>query len=831
MLARARCGGVVLAGLAAFASLVPGRCQKTVLLFSEHAYGPASSVRYLSPETDVGSFAVLASSLLAAVHCESGNNSIVDDICPGGSEQRVSFLNTNGVEDASVAVSTLLDQRSLDFVVSSPLSSIAVPLAIVGAARGVGQIAYWSTSPELDKHDRYRLFSRTIPSDAGTAQVAASLMQYYGLSDVGMIYSDDTYGNGFRDEMLLACSSRGVRLHALGVSSSVEDAAHNLMDVQRLNVVFLVLTLDSLAALVAGLVEHPHRHGAGKLLVFSDGISLSDLESVAALSPRHRAALEDQQFLVAEGGDERDPRFQRFRAAFAGVAGETLARINSFLPGGARYVQASGGMRLSMAPLSARWFASAARELRLVAPFAYDAVALACRALCKSANGTAAALGVTQGLFAFDGASGRVQVDNVTSSRRPETVHFAARRVQFAADGAASLVPMFSFSPGGWGRSPADGDGDGDGDGVGHAEVRFPGGVASMPTVTDVPVEDKNLIGPHIKALMFALSSVVLVTCGAFGAWIAATKRRNALLLKSQPHFMLLCLFGISVSVLSVYPLSVEDADGSNAAAATVCCNAAWALWSVGTTISSGALLGKLWRVLKVFNNPNLRAVAVTNAGLYRGIVALLVVNMALLAAWFASAPYVYQRTVLRRDPYGNALESFGACEGSPNTAAFTAAVLVYDLGLVGTAASIAYRVRNVDADFQESGFLFIALLMTLQLCMVAVPVLVVLDGTSTNAFFLVLCTLVCLNGLALALLLMLPKLMARAQPAPQRRWGAARLVEAARSSQLSGAGSSTQHDDAACAGAEAAKRTVDDDLLDDDAAEANAAPTSLRCA
>jgi hypothetical protein len=112
---------------------------------------------------------------------------------------------------------------------------------------------------------------------------------------------------------------------------------------------------------------------------------------------------------------------------------------------------------------------------------------------------------------------------------------------------------------------------------------------------------------------------------------------------------------------------------------------------------------------------------------------------------------------------------------------------------------------------------------------MVAVPVLVVLDGTSTNAFFLVLSALVCLNGLAL--LLMLPKLMARAQPAPQRRWGAVRLVEAAHSSQLSRAGSSTQHDDAACAGGEAAKRTVDDDLLADAAAEANAAPTGLRCA
>mmetsp|Transcript_26757 Transcript_26757/g.39890 ORF Transcript_26757/g.39890 Transcript_26757/m.39890 type:complete len:143 (-) Transcript_26757:1465-1893(-) len=58
-------------------------------------------------------------------------------------------------------------------------SAVSVPLAILTGVLGIPQFSPLSTSTELDDKVQYPLFSRLIPSDAGTASLSLSILRQF----------------------------------------------------------------------------------------------------------------------------------------------------------------------------------------------------------------------------------------------------------------------------------------------------------------------------------------------------------------------------------------------------------------------------------------------------------------------------------------------------------------------------------------------------------------------------------------------------------------------------------------------------------------------------
>ncbi|XP_068129503.1 extracellular calcium-sensing receptor-like [Hyperolius riggenbachi] len=87
-------------------------------------------------------------------------------------------------------------------LLDSPLSAILGPSIstqsmtiahILGLSR-LPQISWWSTSPLLSNRKRFPSFFRTVPSDTFQSSAIAQLVMYFGWSWIGLVASDDDYG-------------------------------------------------------------------------------------------------------------------------------------------------------------------------------------------------------------------------------------------------------------------------------------------------------------------------------------------------------------------------------------------------------------------------------------------------------------------------------------------------------------------------------------------------------------------------------------------------------------------------------------------------------------
>eukprot|EP00957_Ditylum_brightwellii_P045516 3450600-Ditylum_brightwellii.AAC.1 len=88
-------------------------------------------------------------------------------------------------------------------------SAVSIPLAVLTGTRDIPQFSPLSTSTELDDTVQYRLFSRVIPSDAGTARAAVAYFRNrLDASFLGVLYVNDSYGSAFHQAIQEAAVDR-----------------------------------------------------------------------------------------------------------------------------------------------------------------------------------------------------------------------------------------------------------------------------------------------------------------------------------------------------------------------------------------------------------------------------------------------------------------------------------------------------------------------------------------------------------------------------------------------------------------------------------------------
>ncbi|KAL7580582.1 hypothetical protein ACA910_003703 [Epithemia clementina (nom. ined.)] len=251
--------------------------------------------------------------------------------------------------------------------------------------------------------------------------------------------------------------------------------------------------------------------------------------------------------------------------------------------------------------------------------------------------------------------------------------------------------------------------------------------------------ERLNQLGT-IRNFGFAASAIVIVTSLLLIAWVV-WHRKTRVVRTLQPLFLVTITFGVLVMGSALIPLSLDDEIVSVDACGGACMAFPWLL-SMGFTVAMSALFSKLWRINKLFHNPVLRRVTVTEKDVMAPFAFLFIVNFAALLVWTLVDPLQWQREVIHGDSGGGgpSNESVGACRATngPVSTAMIVVVGVVNVSAFAVACYQAFRARNVSDEFSESKSLGVALCSWVQLFMIGVPVLFLIESNNPSARYFI---------------------------------------------------------------------------------------------
>jgi hypothetical protein len=132
------------------------------------------------------------------------------------------------------------------------------------------------------------------------------------------------------------------------------------------------------------------------------------------------------------------------------------------------------------------------------------------------------------------------------------------------------------------------------------------------------------------------------------------------------------------------------------------CVRQVW-FYFIGNALIFGAMIAKLWRVTRLLVNPELRDIRVPLPVFLRYVGALVLVHVALLAAWTVMARPYYRFELYDREADGIQIW-YGSCELLPPGALpFAVSLLVIELVLIQFGIYLCSRSRNVNPRYSEA--------------------------------------------------------------------------------------------------------------------------------
>jgi len=239
---------------------------------------------------------------------------------------------------------------------------------------------------------------------------------------------------------------------------------------------------------------------------------------------------------------------------------------------------------------------------------------------------------------------------------------------------------------------------------------------------------DQNFISPGLQALGLALMSMVWFAGIANLLWIYM-HRKHRILAASQPFFLYTMTVGCIIMASTIFTMSFDESDGwSQSSLSTACAVTPWPL-TLGQIVIYGSLFAKLWRVQQVMQFARrkimLKQVAWPSAGL---IVAALVV----LTVWTAAYPMVWEREEVNEDTG----DSMGKCTGE-HSGAFIGVLLVLMLIPTLLTGFMAWKTKDVSDEFSEAKWIWILIVIQLEVLIVAVPTVVILGDVSSDGRYI----------------------------------------------------------------------------------------------
>eukprot|EP00455_Lapot_gusevi_P041174 TRINITY_DN4746_c0_g1_i3.p1 TRINITY_DN4746_c0_g1~~TRINITY_DN4746_c0_g1_i3.p1 ORF type:complete len:702 (-),score=115.84 TRINITY_DN4746_c0_g1_i3:115-2109(-) len=274
--------------------------------------------------------------------------------------------------------------------------------------------------------------------------------------------------------------------------------------------------------------------------------------------------------------------------------------------------------------------------------------------------------------------------------------------------------------------------------------VTFSNGLTQPPF--DRPQRKLITLAPEDQNGIFAIFAVLCVVNLVFHI-VVLCFREHKVIRASSPLFCHLMLLGSTCAYVAIMLKSADLQTNTKAL-----CQLVPLFLGLAFSLIIGSLLMKTWRIAKIFNNPDLRIVAIENRNLVGVILVFLLVEGICHIIWYAvDAPKVS----LRVDPLDKYAD-FYACQMQYSMAWWLLLLLPKIVALI-YGCLLAYQVRNVNADFNEAKFIAMTIYNTMILGLLVVGLLVLLDDQLRNQY-LTFCVGVALVSFNNNLILFLPK-------------------------------------------------------------------------
>lgn len=290
----------------------------------------------------------------------------------------------------------------------------------------------------------------------------------------------------------------------------------------------------------------------------------------------------------------------------------------------------------------------------------------------------------------------------------------------------------------------------------------YPGCAATeiaFETVLNIsPEPELNQLG-SIRVVGWVLAPLVTLTALFFIGWVL-WNRKLRIVKTLQPMFLVMIAVGALIMGLTIIPLSLDDEIVSERGCSIACMSMFWLL-SMGFTIAMSALFSKLWRINKLFHNPGLRRMKVTEKDVMKPFIVLFSLNSIALVIWTVLDPLEWVRVEVDGEPWN----TFGACRSSPEgngtvTIIMLSLVIAVNILALIVAGYQAYQARNISDEFSESKTMGVALFSWFQLMIVGFPVLYLIDEDNPSARYFLNTLLVFAVSMSMLLLIFVPILL-----------------------------------------------------------------------
>ncbi|KAG7337152.1 7 transmembrane sweet-taste receptor of 3 GCPR [Nitzschia inconspicua] len=688
-------------------------------------------------------------------------------------------------------------------------SSISAPTATLTSFQGYPQISGMSTSSDLNDRLSFPLFGRTIPSDAGTAQVVAMHYASLGISHLAVLATNDSFGNAYASELRKAVSNLGFHLTIQQIpmekdGSNIVQAITSLKQLQY-RYIFVAHFGGSNMVQNDNLMLEAHRQNLieDHVWMFSDGIASSlaskDLERNSPLHLAYRGvgSIEASGGLSSQNNDKYDAFAEQMIQLKQDFLQDDAHPLRALVP---HYNDPDFESTLSFLQrnnntttngddddtennndnhIDASSFLNPLSDGRV--PLVYEATILLGMAACQAAttvtdptDSTTSFLHLDGEQFfdtlvnkiSFQGMSGLVTLDPSTGSRIANSTLFRLINMveqdvvnEIDADNADNdvlhLLPVNSklFTDGQW-------------------KILEPyiynDATTQQPLDIPPPELEPNHIYPYIRgvAFVFCILAVGLAIYFIFWTWY---KRNSRIVRASQPIFLFLVCLGNILLALTIVPMTFDDGNASSHGLVIACTSAVWLL-AIGVGTIFSALFAKAHRINALMKSASrCRKITVSARDTLKPIVALLFLNILILSLMTGLDPIEFIINVVSVDSFGRETETYGTCGYATHHLQFTIPLVAINFGMLCAAAFQSWRTRNLSTEFQESQSIFRALWGILLVVFIGAPVLFIAQDNS-NAYLFVSSAIIFVTCLLILLLIYVPKIQYETTTTAMRR-------------------------------------------------------------
>jgi hypothetical protein len=710
-----------------------------------------------------GVFQGLAAVLLAVQHLNTGNGTIVQQV--EGLNERCDIRFTTETFDtgqsankAADHIVNILSRESPEeqlptAFIGAGRSAVSIPTSIITGLRGYPQISPISTSAQLEDTSLFRLFGRTIPTDAGTAIAAIKYLHYeLEVKHLAVVYVNDAYGNSYALALRLAAAEFAPDMDIIYYDFPFETTP----DIVKQTIGFLKDTqfryffgiIFSTVHYEPFMTEAYNQEIAGTRLhnwIFSNSVKTNILaKPFEKGSPLHLAS-KGASIIGAVGGVPGIELYDLFLESMLDLDNpEDIKLIQSKHPS---YPEEPNYEPLQIED-DPEFFLKAAEG---VVPFLYDATIALGLAACKATRDGQFFNGTTHfetfKTTTFEGASGTNIYDKKTGTRVASSARFTL--LNFVEDQREegqtirlNAVETDVFRDGKWRQV--------------EQLVFNDGSTLPPPDLPDAD-ENYNYIGAALRWIGFGMAGLILSVSIGFTLW-TAMNRNSRVVKASQPVFLYMITVGCFLMGSSIIFWSLDDEVVPTNACSASCVVIPW-LGFIGWILAFSALFTKTNRVNQIFHNPNYKRIIVTVWDVIKPAVALMSVTILVLVLWTVLEPPSWEREVSLVDQFGRDVETMGICNYG-NGLPYALVLAIVFFGVLAYACYEAYVARKVSTEFAESEYIALVLVAIVLVSFMGVPVMIIAQDEPRARVF-VSAGIVFIVCLAILLLIFVPKILA----------------------------------------------------------------------